>query len=1137
MDHWERIRHRAREKRAEVRQIATDDTGGSLLAAAEKITGIKPKSVPAGDLLLYGAEAALDPENKTIWYNQDLAPDLVIIYLAHEYAHFWTDGSKAACKESDLDLEPLEEGAPAGNDRIEGYSPYERRELQANVFAREFLLPVLNLQNWFINEHRDADAISTLVGVPQSFVFHQLALALLIPSVIELEETTKTTKHSIDYALDPYQKEAAEAASGPLLVEAGPGTGKTRTLVGRVLHLTQSKKVNPQSILVLTFSNKAAEEMRERVAKVLPSQAHQLWMGTFHSFGLELLRKYGRFVGLPPMPRVLDPVAALFLLEQLLPSLKLQHYQNLFDPILPLRDILGAISRAKDELVEPSRYAELAQQMRDSAGTPEEIEAAEKALEVADVYREYQNRLEQEGLLDYGDLIAKSVMLLEQFPDVRQEIRTAYPEVLVDEYQDVNRACAYLLMQLAGSGQGLWVVGDVRQSIYRFRGAAPHNMRAFNQDFPDGQTLPLLRNYRSQPKILSVLSSLAPQMLATRGASFTAWENHRPDEGGSVLMEIADDRAAEGKGLAREIQHQHRAGISYRDQAVLCRSHTDLARIAGFLEREDIPILYLGDLFERPEIRDLLALLSLTCEGNGVGLMRVAAFPQYNIPRKDVLTLLQYSKEKQVPFPRALSLANEVHDISVQGKEKLTLLDGHLQSLCYGTSPWWMLVNYLFIRSNHLRSFLDDPSYRGQQRRLAVYQFLEYAHGQNHLFSNDKDPKYLFLESIRRLEILGEEKQLRQLPDAAQAIDAVRLLTVHASKGLEFSTVYLPGLDKGHFPSNRRYQPCPPPPGLAPWARENEHEEEEECLFFVALSRAQDVLCLSRVSRIGRRISNPSGLLDSIAPVLPCSPSGPVTWKADEPEPISEPSNSRPPEALPVFDKETLDTYIRCPRRYQYKVVFSLNAGGDDSAFLRFHRCLFDVLRWAEDASTNGKPVDQPGLLAKLDDNWKLQGPSGHPYESIYRKNAEAMIINAFQKGMFSPRAVKCEPVEIPLEYGRVRFTPDHLEVREDGTRVMRRARTGRIGKDEKDDPVYGLYYAAAKTTGAGKSAEIEVFSLSTGNIEPLSLNDKLAATRTGHYNDALRGILENQYPASPKEDRDCPRCPYYFICRPESEE
>ena len=270
-----------------------------------------------------------------------------------------------------------------------------------------------------------------------------------------------------------------------MLVEAGPGTGKTRTLVGRILELVQNRQVDPASILVLTFSNKAAEEMRERLAQVLPEQARLLTMGTFHAFGLELLRKHGSCIGVPPKPVVLDPMAALFFLESHLPLLPLNHYQNLPEPAYPLRDVLRAISRAKDELVDPTGYQVYAQRMLDLAGEDAKArEAGEKALEVGQIYAIYQSLLDQRGLLDYGDLIAKSVRLLQEHPGLRETLRAQYPHILVDEYQDVNRACARFLQELAGNGAGLWVVGDVRQSVYRFRGATPANMTVFDQDFP-----------------------------------------------------------------------------------------------------------------------------------------------------------------------------------------------------------------------------------------------------------------------------------------------------------------------------------------------------------------------------------------------------------------------------------------------------------------------------------------------------------------------------------------------------------------------------------------------------------------------------------------------------------------------------
>ena len=517
--------------------------------------------------------------------------------------------------------------------------------------------------------------------------------------------------------------------------------------------------------------------------------------------------------------------------------------------------------------------------------------------------------------------------------------------------------------------------------------------------------------------------------------------------------------------------------------------------------------------------------------------MRVAAFPQYSIPEKDVLILLHYSQEKQTPFLKVLPLVSEIPDLSEEAKKGLTLLDTHLQGLCYGTEAWWLLVNYLFIRSYYLKPILADSSYQGQQRRLAIYQFLEFAAGQYHLSSGEKDPKEAFLDNVRRLEILGEEKQQRQLPDVAKAIDAVRLMTIHASKGLEFSAVYLPGLGKGQFPAKRRPHPCPPPPGLAPWMGENELDEEEECLFFVGLSRAIDTLCLSRPSQVNGRKSNPSDLLDPIAPVLPHSPDGSVTWISSEPAIPPEIDDLQPPDPLPVFDKGVLDVYLRCPKRFQFQVIMGLNGGADDSAFLNFHRCLHHVLQWAEQAGLSGKTVDHQDLLSQLDVTWQANGPVGHPFESIYRKNAETMVTNAFQRGMFSHRSIPVEPLKIPLEFGIVSFTPDHIELQEDGSRIIRRTRTGRISKSEKDDDAYGLYHAAATMQGDGKSADVQVFWLSTGDIEVISLNDKTAVTRQGHYNTAIRGILQGKYPPRPKGERDCPRCAYYFICQPEDEE
>jgi DNA helicase-2/ATP-dependent DNA helicase PcrA len=325
--------------------------------------------------------------------------------------------------------------------------------------------------------------------------------------------------------------------------------------------------------------------------------------------------------------------------------------------------------------------------MRSTAMSDDEHEAAAKALEVAVVYRVYEETLLAENLLDFGDLIFRAVRLLREHAEVREEVRRAHGHVLVDEYQDVNRASALFLKELVGAGAGLWVVGDARQSIYRFRGASPENVREFRRDFPGAKVLPLKRNYRLASRVLKVISAFGSQMPESAGGDgFSGWEADRRISG-AVAMEVADDPAAEAEGIAKLIQQQRSRGVLFRQQAVLCRSHTWLGRVAEALEKANIPTFYLGDLFERPEIRDMLALVSLTSEGDGRGLVRVARYPEYQMPLRDVLTLFRLARENNKFLPEALALAQEASDISGSGKAAIARLASHIVGVHFGTTP------------------------------------------------------------------------------------------------------------------------------------------------------------------------------------------------------------------------------------------------------------------------------------------------------------------------------------------------------------------------------------------------------------------------------------------------------------------
>lgn len=1118
MEGFDLIRHTARLRHAEARaKRGGVNTGAALLDGATDLTGIARQAVPDDDRVLCGAEAILEKSTPAIFYKKSVGPAEAIFYQAHEFAHYWLDSATGACAVGDIDESMPEERIPLGIQRVEGYGPRERRECQANVFAREFLLPSSEARRLFIEEGLSAVVIAERLGVPLGMVHQQLALGLLVPD----SEIGENSSEAASPSLDDSQRAAAEAEEGPHLIEAGPGTGKTRTLTARIDWLLK-RGVDPASILALTFSNKAAEEMRERVAVAAPEAAPAIWAGTFHAFGLELLRKYGHLLGLSSNVRLVDPGDALLLLEEMLPSLPLKHYLQLYEPAFALHDILSAISRAKDELVGPEEYRALGHAMLALASDEEAQEEAEKVLEVAAVFAAYEEMLKAERVVDFSDLIVKPATLLREHPEVAEEIRKQYKQILVDEYQDVNRASGVLLKLLAGDGKTLWVVGDARQSIYRFRGAAPVNIKEFEKDFPGTMKLPLSVNYRSQEHVVRLVEVFASHMKASVGSLPAKWEAKRGHQGGEIIMEVANDLAAEAVGLAREINRKREQGITYRDQAILCRSHTNLARFAMRLEAQGIPILYLGDVFERPEVRDMLALISFTCEPERGGLFRLAQFPEYGIPIGDVRKVLNFADANGIYPTEAIRRLDEIADLTTDGCTGLGRLAVHLSDVGQETTPAALLFDYLFTKSRYLNTMLADTSIAGQQRRLALFQFLQFA--LEHKPAGRGNWRHQLLQWIRRLETFGDERQLRELPAAAKGIDAVRVLTVHASKGLEFSTVYLPGLGTGMFPVSPKYNQCPPPQGMLAESPKESHAEEEECLFFVAMSRARDVLCLSRAETYGAMKRSASPLLVKIASHLPRSPEASGRWQDGGSEQPDEGPLAHLGVTLEEHAAEDLDQYIRCPRAYLYQRVMGLSGARDDNAYVRFHRAVYAVLRWMGTIEAS-KVVALEEALERLRSAWEQIGPVDHPYSPVYLDAAELIVERAIAR-----RVGKMEIIDadwrIDRPGGRVRLRPDHVEIGPEGP-IVRRLRTGKPPK-KIDDDIYALYHeGAAKAFG---KARVEALYLTTDEVIPVDMTAKVIANRLAKYDAAMAGIRAGKFPPKPN-DRICPHCPQYFIC------
>lgn len=593
-DEWQPIREAARHHRSalisEHEQVLDPDT---LLERALDAAGFRARARPPSDPLLCGAHAVLDPEARTIWLRDDAPPPQRRLFLAHEIGHAVLHYGACACAGHDLDEDQ------ALGEALVGYGPRERREAEANLFAREFLLP-LALASDCTSNGLSATKLAARAGLPLSTVLSQLMDSLVAPPFPSGAIVSPAASSGL---LDSSQQAAAHALGGPLLALAGPGTGKTRTLVARVLFLVREQSVAPETVLALTFGRKAAREVRERIAAQDQAIAARAAVSTFHAYGLDLLRRHPAAAGLPPRPVLLSPVDAFALLERHVDRLGLFALRYLHDPAFPLPEVLRHLARAKEDLVSPNDLAARA----DARGD-------DKLREAARIYAVYEQLLREHGALDLSDLITRAVQLLESNEFVLRAERARWRHVLVDEYQDINQAQGRLLGLLGapGGGAGLWAVGDQRQAIYGFRGAAPANVDGFEAAFPGGRRVPLAVNYRSRPGLVALFG-------AVNGEGPAAWRAAREGEA-SVTLAVAADETAQADGIAAQMRRFAQSGYVLSDQVVLCRTRRQAAALRVDLSARGIFVVPGVDedrFFAAADNKRLLALLSHACEPDG----------------------------------------------------------------------------------------------------------------------------------------------------------------------------------------------------------------------------------------------------------------------------------------------------------------------------------------------------------------------------------------------------------------------------------------------------------------------------------------------------------------------------------------
>ncbi len=1113
MDAWIDIRLKARSSHdAALVTSKGDRRASAIVTAALESDDLEVRYYEPGSIFNKGVLGSLDRSSKlvNVAKHQDPVDEMVVI--AHEIGHYKLHRdptSEVTVRQAGLGGDPVESGAG----KVEGYSPRERKEVQADIFAGEFLCPADWLRNEYISRGRRPDHIATDLGLPRYLVMNQVIRALLLPPL----RAPKPEPPATGQDLDDSQRAAATWGEGPLLVDAGPGTGKTRTLVRRIKHHLD-KGALPGAILALTFSNKAAEEMRERLSTMNADAAIEMWVGTFHAFGLELITKWPSVIGRTGKVRVLDEVGSLALLEDNLAKLPLHYYQNLYEPAYELVHVLRAISRCKDELITPAAYRAEADAALAGAKAKNDIEAeesAEKSLEIADIYQIYEDLLKKTDSVDFGDLVLLAAKLVQDNPEVQKYV-AKFKHVLVDEYQDVNLASARLLRTICQTGTDVWVVADQRQSIYRFRGAEPSNVSRFPTEF-GGTRHSLANNYRSFAPVVRTFERFSAAM-GNNGIMSGNWTANR-DNGGEVTLTVAPTLAAEAEAIRDKIEGFRKKGIPYSEQAILARTHLTLARITGILERLGVPLLYLGDLFERNEIRDLLSLLALDTEFGNVGLVRIAALPEYQVSRDDALATLRWAQTSKIPIVEALNRALEIGELSENGRASLARLGRQLQGLD-NASPWILLTSWLFERSEYLVPLLRANDAIAQQKLIAIYQLLKVCGEQVALGDSSRKR---FLARIRRIEALNYDSSYRAVASEAADMDAVRVMTIHGSKGLEFGAVHFPALATRYMPTNRQGIRCPPPPSLPQLAMQpGEHEAEEECLFFVGLSRARDFLSLSRAERYTSQTANASKFLGAISGIIP------TTRHQGSGATFSHAITLLPPAARDRYLERELTLYMQCPARYRYEVFEGLRGDRDEAAYIQFHRCVYITVGWLEEQREAGQATDAGVGLARLAVEWEKRGPLGHAFESYYRSAAEGMVRAMGTAIAAETGTYEREEWVIPIGSRQVVITPDRVLITPDDIVRVQRIRTGRKTKSEPDNPIYALLRRGAVAKYRGKTASIETFYLATG--EAVQVPPKNDDKRLQEYADAIASIERGDFRPEP-DARRCPNCQCYFMC------
>ena len=690
--------------------------------------------------------------------------------------------------------------------------------------------------------------------------------------------------------LNPEQKKAVECTEGPLLLIAGAGSGKTRVLTHRIAYILEKGLAKPWQILAITFTNKAAAEMFERVDNMVFG-AKEMWISTFHSACVKILRREATHIGYDTNFNIYDTTDQTKLIKDCIREL------NIDDKKFPPKTFIGAISKAKNQLTTPVDYSP-----KDYFETL-----------VQNVYKLYQNKLQNNNAMDFDDLIFETVRLFRFHPQVLEKYQQRFKYIMVDEYQDTNHSQYVLVNFLAQGHRNLCVVGDDDQSIYLFRGADVSNILDFEKDYPEAQVIKLEQNYRSTKTILTAANDVIRKNEGRKEKKL--WTENA--EGEQIVFHQGADQYEEADYIAGQIEKYVKEGKSYKDMAILYRTNALSRTIEEIFMRRGIPYVIYGatEFYKRKEIKDVMAYLKIIVNPNDdLSVARVINVPKRGIGATTVDKFLEYADENNLSLYEVLK--NHVAQIVPRSSKKVQDFVDLVEKL-KAMSEYLTVTELLeeLVNRSGYRSMLENENTDEARSRLENIQELQTVTQE---FDNQKEGG--LAEFIQEISLNTDSESVEN--DG----DVVKLLTLHSAKGLEFPIVFIAGMEERIFPHIRSFE-------------EPIEMQEERRLCYVGITRAREQLyitCAQNRSLYGRTDRNPiSRFLDDISPTLlkDVSPQGYKVKELFTKTAVSSPANNI--YAKPVKQEVNIPYQVGMMvehKKFGQGIILTIQPLGDDQS-------------------------------------------------------------------------------------------------------------------------------------------------------------------------------------------------------------